>query len=187
MDATKEPAEHSSETAETSQGTDSDGTPRRPDRRRLEGQLEALKRKESELRRALAIADHPGVADAVRLLEGRVYSVASIEAKMAQGLSKTAARRLETVQKKLVSLREKRAELDVQINQLDAEAYQLSERTSAFEAERNEALQNLMTTLSTHEDALRQAGLDASLLVPELARLMPEVIALAQRLAGAGH
>jgi len=169
--------------AETAPESEAETAPARPDRRRIEEQLEALKRKESELRRALAVADHPEIADAVRLLEGRAYAVASVEAKMAQGLSKSEERRLETLQKKLASLREKRAELDGQIAQLEAEAAELGEeRTRAFEAERGEALQNLMTTLSTHEDALRNAGLDAAQLVPDIARLMPEIVTLAERL-----
>ena len=43
---------------------------REPDRKKIEEQLGALKRKEAELRRALAIADHPALAEAIRALEG---------------------------------------------------------------------------------------------------------------------
>ena len=73
----------------------------KPDRRKLEEQLESLKRKEFELRRALTIADHPVLADAIRELEGRAYAVARAEGKLAQGLSKAEERRRDTLEKKL--------------------------------------------------------------------------------------
>src|SRR5262245_33363436 len=38
------------------------------DRKRLSEQLEALRRKEAELLRALAITDHPDLADAIRTI-----------------------------------------------------------------------------------------------------------------------
>jgi hypothetical protein len=65
-----------------------EAAPQVVDRRRLEEQLEALKRRESELRRALAIADHPELAEAIRELEGRAYAISRVEAKLAQGLTK---------------------------------------------------------------------------------------------------
>src|SRR4051812_20300377 len=112
----------------------------RAERRRLEEQLNALKRREAELRRALAIADHPELADAVRALDGATYSVTRIETKMAQGLSKSEEKRRETVEKKLAQAQEKRAELDTQIADFRAELSALGEeRTRAFELERREA------------------------------------------------
>lgn len=151
------------------------------DRRKLEEQLEALKRKESELRRALTLADHPELVEAVRVLEGRIYSVARVEAKLAQGPSKSEARRRETIGKKLASLHEKRAELDAQIAQLDAELSALgADRTQVYEGERREALENLMATLSSSQDQFREAGIEITTLVPELVRLMPEIEQLAE-------
>src|SRR4051812_32573929 len=109
----------------------------RAERRRLEEQLNALKRREAELRRALAIADHPELADAVRALDGATYAVTRIEAKMAQGLSKSEEKRRETVEKKLAQAEEKRAELDSQIAEFRAELNTLGEeRVRTFESER---------------------------------------------------
>jgi hypothetical protein len=156
----------------------------RPTRKRLEEQLEALKRKESELRRALVIADHPELGDAIRVLQGRAYAIGRIEAKLMQGLSKSEERRRDTLDKKLGSLRAKRAELDTQIGALESELHALgAERTAAFELERKDALQELLIALGTHEPALREAGIEASSLVPELTQWMPEIEALAQRLS----
>jgi len=158
----------------------------KPDRRKLEEQLEALKRKEFELRRALSIADHPDLADAIRALEGRAYAIQRAETKLAQGLSKSEERRRETIEKKLASLREKRAELDAQIGALELEQQALgAERAQAFEAERRHALEQLLVTLGTHEPAFRAAGLEATELVPELTRYLPEIQVLAESLVAA--
>ncbi len=162
-----------------------DGNSPATDRKRIEEQLEALKRREFELRRALAVADHPELAEAIRVLEGRAYAVTRVEVKMSQGLSKAEERRRETLDKKLVSLRERRAELDVQIGEVETQLAPLGEaRTRAFEAERREAMELLIAALSHHHDALHAAGLDAANLVPDLARWMPEVVTLAEQLAG---
>ena len=151
------------------------------DRRKLEEQLEALKRKENELRRALTLADHPSLAEAVRVLEGRIYAVARVEAKLAQGPSKSEARRRETIGKKLSVLQEKRAELDAQIGQLEAELSALgADRTQVHEGERREALEQLMVSLSSSEGQFQEAGIEVTTLVPDLVRLLPEVIALAE-------
>ncbi len=158
----------------------------RQDRKRLEEQLDALKRREGELRRALAIADHPELADAVRLLEGAAYAVSRVENKMAQGLSKSEEKRRETVEKKLTQAQEKRTELDAQITEFEAELRKLGEeRTEAFEAERRDALIQLIASLNSHDGAFAEAGIDPSSLVPDLARLMPEVRTLAEELVQA--
>src|SRR4051812_26892018 len=49
-------------------------------RKRLAEQLEALKRKEAELRRALAVADHPELAEAIRSIEGRAFALSRADA-----------------------------------------------------------------------------------------------------------
>ncbi len=153
------------------------------DRKRLEEQLEVLKRKELELRRALVIADHPALADGIRVIEGRAYALGRIEAKLAQGLSKTEERRRETIEKKLASLRDKRDELEAQMTTLEEELRGLgAERLQVFEAERREALEQLLVALGTHEPALREAGIDACSLVPEIERWLPQVEALAESL-----
>jgi chromosome segregation ATPase len=154
------------------------------ERQRIEEQLQTLKRREAELRRALAIADHPALADAIRELEGRVYAVARAEDKLAQGLSKAEERRRETLERKVAGLREKRAELDTQIGALDTELAGLGvERTRGFEHERDTALEQLFVAMGTHGGAIEGAGLEASQLVPELERFLPKVQELAHRLS----
>jgi hypothetical protein len=151
------------------------------DRKRLAEQLDALRKKEAEILRALAITDHPDLADAIRTIEARVYCVARADAKLAQGLSKSEARRQEVLSKKLTALREKRAELDTQIAALEAEANELgTARLSDFQRERQDALQQLMIALATHDPALEAAGLSAQTLLPELSNLMPELEAIAR-------
>jgi len=168
--------------AELLMGADA-GSEERPSRKRLEEQLEALKRKETELRRALVIADHPELADAIRALQGRAYAIGRVETKLAQGLSKSEERRRETLDKKLGALRAKREELDTQIGALESELHALGqERTAAFELERKQALEQLLIALGTHEPTLRAAGIDASTLVPELNQWLPEIEGLAERL-----
>jgi hypothetical protein len=156
------------------------------DRKRLAEQLDALKRKEAELRRALAVADHPELADAIRALEAGAYCVTRAETKLAQGFSKSEARRREVIEKKLGSLREKRTEIDTQIKAFEEELSGLgTQRIAEFEAERKSALKDLMITLATHDAALCSAGLDAQSLVPELAAYMPELEAVAREVSSA--
>jgi len=151
------------------------------DRKRLAEQLDALKKKEAELLRALAITDHPDLADAIRTIEARVYCVARADAKLAQGLSKSEARRQEVLSKKLSALREKRTELDTQIVALEAESEELgAARLTDFQRERQDALQDLMVALATHDTALDAAGLSVQSLLPELSGLMPELEAIAR-------
>ncbi len=154
------------------------------ERRRLEEQLDALKRREAELRRALALADHPALADAVRLLEGRAYAITRVDAKLAQGLSKSEERRVETVEKKLSAARSKREELDVQIAELERERAQLGvERTESFRTERRDAMIQLIAELNAHDDAFRGAGVEVATMLPQIGEWMPEIRALAAELA----
>ncbi len=99
-------------------------------RKRIEKQLDALKRKEAELRRALLVTEHPEIGDAIGAIEGRAFAVTRAEEKAAQGLSKTELRRRETIDKKLGSLREKRSELDSQIGTLEQELAGLAASSS---------------------------------------------------------
>jgi hypothetical protein len=100
-------------------------------------------------------------------------------------LSKSEARRQEVLTKKLTTLREKRSELDTQITALEAESKELgSSRLSDFERERQDALQELMVALATHDPALDAAGLDVRSLLPELGTLMPELEAVARTVSG---
>jgi chromosome segregation ATPase len=164
---------------------DADAQPAEPtptDRKRLEEQLDALKRKELELRRALAVADHPELRDAIRAIEGRAWAVARAEEKIAQGLSKSEARRREGVTKKLGTLRDKRAELDAQITTLETELEGLgTERLAGFEEERRLALQQLLLALGTHDAELRAAGLEADALIPDISRWLPELDTIAKQ------
>lgn len=160
------------------------GTP--TDRKRLAEQLDALKRKESELRRALVVADHPELGDAVRALQGGAYAVTRAEEQLAQGLSKSEARRRETLDKKLSSLREKRAELDSQISTLEQEYGTLgTDRLATFQAERRQALEQLLIALGLHEPALAAVGVESSSLIPELSRWLPEIETIARELTAA--
>jgi chromosome segregation ATPase len=182
--AAESDAEPESASSELAPGEEQE-TPR-SDRKRLAEQLDALRKKEAELLRALAITDHPDLADAIRTIEARVYCVARADAKLAQGLSKSEARRQEVLTKKLTALREKRSELDTQITALEAESQELgSARLSDFERERQDALQELMVALATHDPALDAAGLDVRSLLPELGALMPELEGVARSVSGA--
>lgn len=155
------------------------------DRKRLAEQLEALKRKEAELRRAIAVTDHPELAEAIRTIEGRAFALSRAEAKLAQGLSKSEARKREVTEKKLSALREKRSEIDAQISTLEGELSGLgADRLAGFERERRDALQELMIVLATHDAALSAAGIEASGLVPEIEGWLPELEALARELSG---
>lgn len=154
--------------------------PERLSRRKLEGQLEALKRKEVELKRALVIADHPELAEALRLLQGRTYALERSEEKLALGLTKAELRRGETLQKKRASLEGKRAELDAQIAELDRELQSLgTERQQGFEADHRKALEELLVALGTHLGQVQSAGLEVTELLPEIQRWLPEVEKLA--------
>jgi len=187
--ATREAAEASDDEASEDQDAaleadaakPADEDSERNDRKRLEEQLSALRRKEAELLRALAITDHPDLADAIRTIEARVYCVARAEAKIAQGLSKSEARRQEVLSKKLSALREKRVELDTQIDALEAEFQELgAARMTDFQRERQDALQSLMVAMAQHDSAIGAAGLEVRSLLPEISLLMPELEAIAR-------
>jgi hypothetical protein len=155
------------------------------ERKRLAEQLDALKRREFELRRALAAADHPEVADAIRAIEARAIAVSRAEGKLAQGFSKTEARRREVIEKKLAALRAKRVEVDGQIGELETELGGLgADRLATFESERREALEQLMIVMATHDAGLREAKLDLSGLVPDIERWLPELDAIAKTASG---
>ncbi len=158
------------------------------ERRRLKEQLDALERKQTELRRALAIAEHPGLAEALRAVEGRVYAVTRAEAKRAQGLSKAEERRRETLEKKLGVARARRDELDAQVAELERELAPLGEaRRLAAEGERTEALEALVHALGAHEAAFRAAGLEVAALLPDVARWLPEIRATAEAIVARGQ
>lgn len=149
------------------------------ERKRLAEQLDALKRKELELRRALAMADHPELVGAIRAIEARALAVSRAEAKLAQGFSKSEARRREVVDKKLSALRDKRAELDAQIGAFESELAGLgTDRLATFESERKQALEQLVVALGTHVAALSAAGLDAVALIPEITSWLTEIEAI---------
>lgn len=149
------------------------------DRSRIEAQLEQLKQRECELRRALAIAEHPALADAIHRIEGRAYGVRRVEAKIAQGLSKSEQRKKDTLEKKRAAAVERRAELDAQIAALDAELEPLGQgRITAFETERVEALLRLIAVLDEHQDAIGAVSLDLPSLIPSLAGWQSDIDAI---------
>lgn len=151
-------------------------------RDRLQQQLDLLKQREAELRRELAIADHPALADAIRTIEGRAYGIARVEAKMAEGLGKSERRRKDTLEKKLAAARDKRQEIDARIEALEQQLAPLGEaRLAAFDADRTRALLAVVAALEEHEAALRAASLDIALLVPDLSRWRTEIDALRAR------
>ncbi len=186
-------SEETPEVVEAAEGDDDAELPPPPereleklDRKKLEEQLEALKRKEAELRRALTLADHPELLESVRQLEGRAYAVARVDAKLEKGPSKAEARRREAVTKKLGALEDKRRELDTQIEQLHAELTALgADRAAQHEQDRREALEQLLVTIGEHEPTFREAGLEIAQMVPDVAKLLPEIEKLAETLVGA--
>jgi chromosome segregation ATPase len=161
------------------------------DRKRIEEQLAQLERKRLELSRALVIADHPELADPIRLVEGRLYAVGRVEERMREGLSKAEARKVETLGKKRQALLAKKAELDLKRAELEAEVAGLDrelaalgeEREQAFVRERAEALEALVVTLAKVGPAFDAAAVEPTSLVPDLAARMDEIRATAQALA----
>ena len=175
-------AHEAAELAETAESPEPTVEKAEDKRKRIEKQLDALKRKEAELRRALLVTGHPEIGDVIGAIEGRVFAVTRAEEKAGHGLSKAELRRRETIDKKLASLREKRVELDSQIGALEQELAGLgSEQLAAFEAERRQALTQLLVTISTHASALSAVGLDANSLVPD--RLLSEIEAIAREVS----
>lgn len=153
-------------------------------KRKLEDQLQALKRKEAELRRALVVAEHPKLADAIRLLQGRTYALERSEERLAAGLTKAELRRKETLQKKRAGLEAKRTELDAQIAELDGELLGLGvERQRGYEAEHRQALEELMVALGAHLGEVQAAGLELGELLPDLQRWLPAIEQLAAQKA----
>ncbi len=151
------------------------------DRKRIEDQLAALERKQAELRRALAIADHPALSEAIRLVGARAFAVERATAKMSQGLSKAEGRRKETLEKKLVVAQTKRAEIDAQIAEIETELGPLGEaRQQGFRDARRTALENLTSVLAESEPIFREAGFEIVALVPELSPWIAEVRAIAE-------
>ncbi len=151
------------------------------ERRRIEEQLAALERKQAELRRALAMADHPQLADAIREIEGRAYAVGRAEARLAQPLSKSEERQRAKLESKLEAARAKRAEHDAQIASLEAELSTLTdERVARLRTDRDAALEVLFGLLARHADAFDAAGLQMAALVPELERWLPDLRAMAE-------
>jgi chromosome segregation ATPase len=179
QDSEPPPAAEAAKVAEVAEAPQPEPSPE-DERKRLEKQLDALKRKESELRRALLLSEKPELAEAIRTIQGHAYSVQRAEEKASHGLSKAEVRRRDAIGKKLSSLNDKRAELDRQIEALETEQRSLgSEELAASANERRQALQQLMVALTTHNAALQAAGVDPQDVVPELARLLPEVEAFA--------
>lgn len=164
------------------------------DRKRIEEQLAQLEKRRLELCRELAITDHPEIAEPIREIEGRIYAVHRVEARMAEGLSKAEARRIEALQKKREGLAAKKAELDAkraevqgQLDALDRELSELGEdREATFHRERNQALEALVIALGTHAPAFQSASVEIATLIPELTARMPEVQTVAERLATHG-
>jgi len=149
------------------------------ERERIQHQLQQLKQRESELRRELAIAEHPELADAIRQIEGRAYGVGRIDAKMAEGLSKSELRKKDTLEKKLLTAMEKRVELDQQIAALETDLSPLGEaRTQGFQSERGEALLRLASLLDEHAVAIAAAKLDLDALIPALPTWREEIATL---------
>lgn len=161
-----------------------DEDPALSDRKRLEQQLLALKRKEAELRCALVATTHPELAGGVREIQGKAYAVSKAEEKLTQGLPKSEARRQEKLDKKLAMLRTKQAELEVQIDAVEKEITELGTgRLATFESERAEAMQSLMASLGAHGEALKAAQVDPRELVADLERWWPELEAIAHEVS----
>ncbi len=161
------------------------------DRKRIEEQLALLEKKRLELSRALTVADHPELADPIRMVEGRLYAVSRVEERMREGLSKAEARKVETLGKKRQALLAKKAELDAKRAELDTEVAGIDrelaglgeERTLAFEREREQALEALVVMLAQLGPKFDAANVELTAVVPELGARMDEVRAAAHALA----
>ncbi|HEY4120749.1 MAG TPA: hypothetical protein VGM56_22945 [Byssovorax sp.] len=163
------------------------------DKKRIHDQLEALKRRESELRRELAIADHPALRGALRTIERGAAGVAAVDARIAEGLSKAEERKREVLDKrheaavarrdevktKIEELGAKLGELEAKVVELDAERAALGEvRTTALELERRSALTVLAAALVEHGPAIAAVGLDLPALVPALDGYRADILSL---------
>ncbi|HJL16284.1 MAG TPA: hypothetical protein RMH99_11545 [Sandaracinaceae bacterium LLY-WYZ-13_1] len=168
-------------------GSDAEADDRSVERkRRIEAQLAELERKKAELHRALAIAEHPDLEDAIREVEGRAYGVTRAQERLDAPLTKAEQRRRERLEKKLATALDKRAKLDAQIESLQAELAPLGEaRREKLGAERDRAMRELLAVLAQHAPALERAGLQAAELVPDVARWLPELRTLADAHADA--
>ncbi len=151
------------------------------DRDRIVRQLEQLKRREAELRRALIVADHPELDAPIREVDGRVYGVQLASERLDAPLTKGEQKKIERFEKKLEGARVKRAELDAAIAELEGELKALrDDRQSTLEAQRDEALRNLLTTLAEHAPAFEAVGMQISTIVPELEPWLPTLRAMAE-------
>ena len=151
-----------------------------PAREKIEAQLRDLQRKEAELRRALAVADHPDLGDAIREVEGRAFGVTRAEQKLADPLSKSESKRRDTLEAKLAKAKTKRDDIELEIMRLEEELAPLGEaRLAMLREAREEALLKLLAAMNRHADAFAAADLDEVALVPDLARWLPELRALA--------
>lgn len=168
-------------TPSTPSESSSSPEPSDEERERIVRQLEQLERKQAELRRALIVADHPTLAGPIREVDGRVYGVQLASDRLDAPLSKSEQKKLERLAKKIDTLRAKRDELDRSIAELEKEHAELGdERTATLEAQRQEALNNLLTTMAEHAPAFDEAGLQISELIPELERWLPTLRAMAE-------
>src|SRR5688572_895276 len=80
-----------------------------PDRKTLELELEAVRRKELALVRAIAITDHPGLGEVLAQLDERLATVVRLEQQLASGLSGAELQRRDTLLEVLGRLYDKRA------------------------------------------------------------------------------
>ncbi len=152
------------------------------ERRRIEEQLAQLEKKQAELRRALAIAHHPALSDAIREIEGRTYAVSRAEKRLEQPLSKSEERTRAKLEKKLEAAKKKRTEIEEAITGIEAELVALGEeRLRGLTEERGEALRTLFVLIARHADAFEEAGLLVVELVPDLDRYLPELRAMAEQ------
>lgn len=151
------------------------------ERKRIEEQLAMLEKKQAELRRALAIADHPELGEAIREIEGRIYRASKAQTKLENPLTKSEVRQRDKLAKKLETARAKRAELDQTIASLETELNALGEgRIEGLKAEHDAAVRALFATLARYAEAFESAGLQAANLIPELKAWLPTLRALAE-------
>ncbi|GAB5545566.1 MAG: hypothetical protein RLP09_33035 [Sandaracinaceae bacterium] len=185
VETAPEPVASSDESAASSAPVD-EAAQAEKERERIQQQLAQLERKQAELKRALAMANHPDLADALRQVEGRAYGVTRVEEQLAQPLSKGEERQRAKLEKKLGAAREKRAALDAQIAEIEAELGGLVEdRVAELHAQRQTALHQLFTVLAQHSDGFEAAGLKVAELIPELDDWLPELRTMAGDVADA--
>jgi len=154
------------------------------DRQRLEQELRAVRRKELELMRAIVVADHPQLGEALTVLETHMQRVVSAQQQLAEGLSESDRRRHAELTELMNGLKQQRADLNLEIEAHECELRALGEeRSQRLQFAEREALHALATAHQEHERSLLSAGANLEVLLPGLLALLATAQADDERLS----